>query len=463
VLIKNAELDARTVVDLRCERGQVCEINDVLEPRSGERLIDAAGGALLPGLHDHHIHLHAFAAAHSSVICGPPRVSGIEQLRAVLEDAEGGDWIRGIAYHDSVAGELDRWQLDELVSNRPVRIQHRSGKLWVVNSAAARILDLEQNKRLDGVECDADGRPNGRLFRLDDWMRSKLDDSSRPSLEFVSRQLASYGVTGITDATPGNSVEEAEVFVRAIEEKRLLQRVLLMGDLELPQLEHRFAQRGAYKILLDERRLPQLDVLTEGILSAHSQRRPVAIHCVTRTELIFALSALITAGHVPGDRIEHASVTPDDALPLLREARVAVVTQFGFIAERGDQYLRDVAPKFHDLLYRGRAFLDAGLPLAGSSDAPYGSADPWLVMRAAVGRSTASGQSIGVREKLTPEQALALFTSSPALPGAATRVVALGEVADFCLLDRCWKSARTRLQAADVMTTVKAGEPIYCR
>lgn len=463
MLIRNAELDASRLVDLRCERGVVSEIGDSLSQRPGEELIDACGGALLPGLHDHHIHLHAFAAAHSSVLCGPPKVTNFTQLQAALTAAPGSGWIRGIGYHNCVAGELDRWKLDAMVDDRPVRIQHRSGKLWVLNSAAAEILELERYSALTGVECSPDGSANGQLFRLDEWLRLQLGSSGWPDLSAVSRQLASFGVTGITDATPGNSVEEADVFLRAIEDKKLLQRVLLMGDLQLPELQQRYVGRGAYKILLDELRLPELNKFIADIELAHSQSRAVAIHCVTRTELIFALSALIEAGSFPGDRIEHASLAPDDALALMQEAKVSVVTQHGFIAERGDQYLLDVAAQDHKLLYRGSAFLEAGLPLAGSSDAPYGSADPWLSMRAAVARRTAGGELIGQQEVLTPEQALALFTSYPERPGVASRRVAVSESADFCLLDRGWRVARERLLADDVVATVKDGKPIYKR
>ena len=60
MLIVNADLEGRRV-DLRFDQ-QINEIALGLTPRTGERILDAKGGAVLPGLHDHHMHFLATAA-----------------------------------------------------------------------------------------------------------------------------------------------------------------------------------------------------------------------------------------------------------------------------------------------------------------------------------------------------------------------------------------------------------------
>ncbi len=465
MLISNAELNGKLVVDVRCGQGRIIEIGTSLCPQGDESVIDAAGGALLPGLHDHHIHLFSLAAAQASVQCGPPRVTGIDELTRILQKScsNSSGWIRGIGYHESVAGLLDRWQLDKIVSDRPLRIQHRSGKMWLLNSVAAELLGLQRQHGLHGIECDASGVATGRLLRLDSWLRTRLDQQDWPDLAAVSARLASFGVTGVTDATAANSTAVVREFTNSIKEGKLLQRVLIMGDARLPEPDHGLLRRGALKILLDEHQLPEFDRLTNDIKSAHRQQRPVAIHCVTRTELIFALSALMGAGNHPGDRIEHASITPDEAIPLMLAAGITVVTQPGFIRERGDQYLFDVEPRYHDSLYRCRSLLLTGIPLGGSTDAPYTEPDPWQAMRAAVERRSEAGHALGEREKLTPEQALALFTSPADAPGAVSGPLEVGAPADLCLLDRHWAEARCRLHSNDVCATFRGGELIYRR
>ena len=184
---------------------------------------------------------------------------------------------------------------------------------------------------------------------------------------------------------------------------------------------------------------------------------------MTLAELIFALSALEAAGSVRGDRIEHAAVAPPDVLPWIAKLRLTVVSQPNFVAERGDAYLRNVDPQDRRWLYRQRAFRKAGIPLAAGTDAPFGDADLWKAMEAAVTRLTPSGKVLGAAERLTPEEAVGLFLGPPADPGGPPRTVAAGAPADLCLLDRPWRDARRDLGQVGVTTTVKAGRIVWSR
>jgi predicted amidohydrolase YtcJ len=183
----------------------------------------------------------------------------------------------------------------------------------------------------------------------------------------------------------------------------------------------------------------------------------VAIHCVTRSELVFAVTALREAGARWGDRIEHAAIADAAGLALLASLPITVVTQPNFVAERGDAYRRDVAREDQDHLYRCRGFERAGIPVAAGTDAPFGEPDPWAAMRAAVDRRTRAGQRLGPEEAVSPERALALFTSPADAPGAAPRALAPGAPADLCLLDRPWREARRHLSGEAVVATLCGG------
>lgn len=449
MLILAAEVPGHGVRDVRIRAGRIASITAPLQDRRplGEATLDARGGALLPGLWDHHVHILSLAASLRSLRCGPPEVESPEDLARALRAVPGAGWIRGVGYHESVAGDLDRRILDAWVGDRPVRIQHRSGRLWVLSSAACAAVGAE-----DG---------DGRFLDADDTLRERFGEADPPDLAETGRLLARRGVVGITDATFSNGPAELAILEGALASGALPQSLRLMGRADLPVPRQRRATRGERKIVLREGALPRLEDLVADVRSAHASGRGVAVHCVTHAELVFACCAFAEAGSVAGDRLEHASVAPPEALKLVGELGLTVVTQHGFIAERGDAYLRDVEPRERDWLYRGRGFLEAGIALGGGSDAPFGTSDPWRSMAAAVARRTPSGAVLAAGETLTPEEALALFTTAPGSPGADSRSVAVDAAADLCLLDRPWSDARADLGAVGVRATFVAGEPIH--
>jgi len=468
MLIRAAELQFSEILDLRIEASRVVEIGQDLALREDEALVEARGGALLPGLRDHHLHLASLAAARDSLHCGPPQVHSAAELAALLAArGEGSGWLRGIGYHESVAGEIDRHWLDRVLPQRPLRIQHRGGRLWILNSAALRALAVDEAGD-DPLERSA-GRLTGRLYDNDRWLRQRLG-RERPDLAAASRDLARLGVTGLTDTSPGNSPAEARWLRQAQRRGELLQDLLLMGDASLDGLGadedagedgQPWLAIGAHKFHLHEAHLPDYAAVCADIRRAHEAGRGAAFHCVTRAELVFALGALREAGAVAGDRIEHASVTPPELLQEIRELKLTVVSQPGFIAERGDAYLEQVEADDQPWLYRLRGFLDAGVPLAGSTDAPFGQANPWVAMQAAVERRSAGGRVLGAAEALTPEQALALFTAPLRAPGAAPARIAIGSVADLCLLPQPWNAVRLALGAVRPRLSLRAGVPIW--
>ncbi|MBU6267337.1 MAG: amidohydrolase family protein [Sphingomonadales bacterium] len=449
MLIRGADVWGIGPADVRLGNGVIAAIG-TLAPVPDEAVIEAHGGALLPGLHDHHIHLNALAARQASVVCGPPEVSSAGELAARLAGVAGDGWIRGILYHESVMGLPDAAALDRLVADRPLRIQHRSGRMWLFNSAGLAAL-RETHPGLD--------RNKGHLFDADGWLRAMLG-SGPPELGAVSARLARFGVTGVTEMSPGNDADAAAHFAGERAAGRLRQRCLLAGRLELASAVPDGWRLGPAKLHLHETALPDLDEATSFAVAAHAQGRGVAVHCTTEVELVYALAVLAAAGVHPGDRIEHAGVASDELVAEVAAMGLAVVSQPHFIAERGEQYWRDVEPRHRGELYRLAAFSRAGVPLAAGSDAPFGSDDPWAAMRAAVSRRAGDGRVIGAGEALTPETALALYLADPG-DLRVQRGVAVSGPADLCLLDRPWAEARERLRSEDVRATFIAGELVH--
>ena len=137
------------------------------------------------------------------------------------------------------------------------------------------------------------------------------------------------------------------------------------------------------------------------------------------------------------------------------------MTQPGFVAERGDDYLRDVDPDDLPHLYPCRSLLDAGITVMGSTDAPYTSPDPWRAIAAAVVRRTPSGAALGEAERLPPRRALELFGHDPLRPGSLRRV-AVGQPGDLCLLAAPLDVALGTLPDVEVVATICLGRVAWC-
>ena len=142
--------------------------------RRGDRV---CGGRAAPGLHDHHLHLLAMAAAAESV-----DVSGglDEAVRAAHANARPGTAICAVHYDEVRHGPLDRWRLDALAPGRAVRVTPLGCPLGPElgrPGGGGRGGGGEA-----GIERDHRKRPTGRLFRLDDWLRDRLTARLPPDL-----------------------------------------------------------------------------------------------------------------------------------------------------------------------------------------------------------------------------------------------------------------------------------------
>jgi predicted amidohydrolase YtcJ len=455
VLIRDCDLDGRAGVDVRIRAGTVVEIGAALR-RDGEHVLPAGGGAVIPGLHDHHLHLLALAADLRSVRCGPDDARDRAGFAQLVQTAADRGPVRGTGYYETVAGPLDRDVLDAVVRDVPVRIQHRSGAAWFLNSAALAVYDLLDSTD-EAVTRDPHGRATGRLVRGDHLLRRS--DLTPPSLAHVGQLLAAVGVTGVTDATPRLDATTAATLRAEAADGTLPQRLLLLGA-PLADL----AGHGVpWKVFVDE--LSGLDpaALVEEIRAAHDAGRPVAMHCTSRAETVLAVDVLRTAGQRRGDRLEHAGVLPLELTDELARAEVTVVTQPNFISERGDDYLTDVEAEDHDLLYRCGSLIRAGVAVAAGTDAPYGRPDPWAAIAAATGRRTGTGAVVGADERVSARRALDLFLGGPLAPGGPPRQVVPGAVADLCLLRRPLREVLAHPSADTVAATVIGGRIVAPR
>ncbi len=438
LVLRNVRPWGGGMVDMALVDGRIAAIGTNLP--GGGQMLDCGGDVLLPGLHDHHLHILALAARRQSVdLTGLVEAATVRDKLACGVAADG--WLRAVGYDERAAGLPDAALLDSWLRETPLRLQDRTGALWVLNSAG--LAQLGGRELPPGAERDEAGRPTGRFWREDPWLGAALP-RALPDLAGLGRDLAALGLTALTDAGAHNGPVEAGLLAGA-----LPQRLTLMGSEALVAGDG--YTLGPLKLLIDERDPPDLDELARRIAGARACGRNVAAHCVTEVELALFLAALAQAGGgQAGDRVEHGGMISAEALPAIAVARLTIVTNPAFLHDRGDRYRVAIPQSQWGDLYRARSLMAAGIGLLAGSDAPYASVDPWLGMRGARDRLSAGGAAFAPGERLDAEVALGLYLGGPIAIGApADLIVCEGSIAEV-LADLAADRVRATLIAGDL-------------
>ena len=470
---------------------------------SRTRTLDCGGGALLPGFHDAHCHVLAYAASLAAVDCGPRAVSSIDDIKRALSrraaDTTPGQWVRGSGYSDFHLLEKrhpSRWELDQAAPSHPVRLDHRSGHACVLNSLALNIAEISgSTEEPPGATIARDprsGEPSGLLLEfgghLDGLIPQPGDAELKSAVLQASRMLASRGITAIQDATAANSVSRWNTF-RSLKSS-LLQRVTFMAG--AGRIEDFLSEGLRFLSVSDDVRLgagkimvtlssgdihPGRAELREIVEDASRRGFPVAIHAVEAEAVSAAADAIASVssrerppGSPPGSkrlrhRIEHCSELPPEVLSQVVASGAMVVTQPGFIYASGTMYLARVKPDMRPYLYRVGALARSGVKLAFGSDAPVADSDPLLGIYSAVTRRSAEGPRVAAEEAIGVEDALRYATVGPAVAAhmeAQVGVVRPRMLADLVLLKRDPTAAEPEeLLDNEVVLTVIGGKVVW--
>ena len=183
----------------------------------GARVVDVAGGLLLPGFTDAHVHPVQGGLERLSCDLSGLTVDRGAYLRHIRDHAAAHrdlDWVQGGGWAMAAfpAGLPTARELDEVVPDRPAALSNRDHHgLWVNSRAlqAAGITAATPDPADGRIERDADGRPTGVLHEgamelLADVLPVPDDDQLHAGLLEGQRYLHSLGITSWQDAIVGS-------------------------------------------------------------------------------------------------------------------------------------------------------------------------------------------------------------------------------------------------------------------
>ncbi len=412
----------------------------------GAEIIDCKGKTVIPGLIDAHCHLAGYAESLVSLDLSPRQgvrsIAAIkERIAAWCEDLPPGTWIRGRGYDETSLAENrhpTREDLDRAAPFHPVRLIHRSGHAHALNSLGLSFAGIafETGDPPGGI-IDRDlhtAEPTGILYGMGSYLSGRIPPLSEEEREggvrLANERLLSHGITSIHDASAHNDLNRFLGFQSWKERALFRPRITMMWGAEafreldrgLECRNHQSVAVKGVKIIVDETTgslHPAQPELNAMVLAVHRSGMQVALHAIEEPvieaacrAIEYALQREPRADH--RHRIEHCSVCPPSLRDRISRLGILVATQASFLYYSGDRYLKTVPDRQRPHLYPLGSLLKGGIKVAAGSDCPIVDPNPWPAIYSAVTRNTESGNAIGREERITPFEALRMYTSSAA-------------------------------------------------
>jgi predicted amidohydrolase YtcJ len=480
-------------------------------------IVDGHGRVLLPGLIDAHGHVLELGTRSTQVHLEDTRSLAVAQARIRSYAKASGEsaWVLGGGWNQAV-WKLGRFptaaELDAVVPDRPAALDRVDGHAVWLNSralAAAGITRATPDPVGGRIEHDASGEPSGVLVDKAMSLVGRVIPKAtlaerRTALKAALRHMNAMGLTSAGDA--GADAETISLYRDLADHGELTARIYAM----ISDAEEDFRALSKDGPLIgyghDRLTVRSVKLYTDGALGSRGaallapysdQPSHRGLLFWSEAELQKKVETALRAGyqvnvHAIGDagnrqildafehayatvggrqlrnRIEHAQIVAPEDIPrfkqldLIASMQATHATSDMNMAE--DRLGRDRLKG----AYAWRTFLDQGTRVAGGSDFPVESDNPFFGLHAAVTRTDHAGQPPGGwhrEQAMTLVEAFRSFTTDAAYAQHQESTLGSlepGKWADFIVVDRDpFTISPGLLWRVRVLQTWVAGQRVY--
>lgn len=465
--------------------------------------IDLNGKTLLPGFIDPHSHFGMVSNTMGQVDLNPKPVGTVVNIDDILKKLEAfkeernipdDQWIFGWGYDDGQLAEKrhpTKRDIDKVLPNNPVYLQHTSGHMGVANSLALEKLNVNaESKSPEGGNIERfpnSKEPTGLVQEtaMYPFVGNMLEILAKDQATYFGTTQEYYASNGITTAQDGMTDRNTIRFFQSQADagKLNIDLVSLAGYAELDsnvqdsslhfkKYKNGFKVQGT-KIVADGspqgktayftkpyltevpgcqddcRGLPSLsqETINALFLTAYENENQLFIHCNGDATVDMIVEAHEHACKqlnqaLDKDRrtiIIHAQFARPDQLEIFVKYKMepSFFTNHAFFW--GDVHVENLGKERADFLSPMVSAKKLGLKPTNHSDATVTPIDPIFTIWSAVNRVSRSGTIIGEGERTTPYLAIQAITSNAAyelfeenLKGSLSE----GKLADFVILDK---------------------------
>ena len=436
-------------------------ITNIHEGTSHEKsALDLSRKCLIPGFIDSHCHLLAAGLNYQKLDLSHCSTQE-EALEFVLDSYKGSDsdtWLIAKGYDPA---KLDRENklckeiLDQISRKTPILIEHKSGHSGTLNSAGLEYANLTSSTRSPQGGTygkNSCGDLDGNLYetayeKLLKLLPAPTLDQMTQAILTSGKKMARQGITSAAELIAGyydiekelwaykSAIQQgcslrirlfvmwrdlvgpkaisqekiAEIFDGINEDQLKIVGTKLFADGALSSrtaaIHGTYNQGGSGHIIY-----PQT-VLTEKVIQAHKQGWPIAIHSIGDRATDLVINAYQEIGDASQCRIEHTMLLSNQQIEQIKKLGCMLNMQPGFLASYGESYKNVLPSEKLDNLCRFKSILEQDIPLAFSSDSPFGPENPWENIDATTKRAASLNQN----ECISAAQALEAYTKSGAL------------------------------------------------
>ena len=480
---------------------------------NNRRKVDLDGAAMYPGLTDGHGHLIGIGLREMTLnLEGTKSVQDLKtRLASVVKDTPKGETIYGRGWIETHWPEKrfpNRYDLDDVSPDNPVILERADGHAVVVNSQALTAANITANTKAPyGGAINKNGKaeprrgknePSGMLIdnaaKLVESLMPQLTDERKEAAYIKGAELyASRGWTNIHSMSV--NPDDIPMLNRLANESKIKIRVYNSIDLlDHKNMPHMISKTGGDDPLITTRAIKLYadgalgsrgaallepysdDKGNSGLMTLKEEQANSILKAALRNGTQVNIHAIGDRGNRevlqwyknafeaipvseranpdPRWRIEHSQIVHVDDIALFAEYGIIPSMQPSHAI--GDLYFAVDRLGKERLAggYAWRSLIDSGAVIVGGSDAPVEVGDPRIEFYAATVRKGLDGYSNDAwypNEKVTPQNALKMFTAWPAYAAFqedTLGTIEVGKAADFTIFETDIMTA----DAADILT-----------
>ena len=516
------------------QAGKIAYVGALAEAQSkyaNAAQVDLKNQTLLPSFIDPHSHFALVSNTMGQANLTAPPIGSVDSIDKMLQalktykednNIPDGEWVFGWGYDETQLSDgrhPTKDEIDSVLPNNPVYLQHTSGHMGVANSKALAAMDITADSKAPAgghiARMAGSNEPNGLLQEtaMYPFMYVLLNELEPKQAQFFAQTQDYYAKNGVTTAQDGSTTRDAIQFFQSQADagKLKIDLVALAGvsdldenladkDLKWKTYQNGFKVQGT-KIIADGspqgktayftepyltpvdgcesdcRGLPSLsqDEINEMFAKAYAHDNQLFIHNNGDAATDMIIEAHEYAVKQTGQAADKDRRTVPIHTQFVRPDQLEAFKKYNMLPSFftnhayfwGDVHVKNLGEKRASFLSPIATADKMGLIYTNHSDDTVTPLDPLFSVWSAVNRTSRSGKVIGKEERATPYQALKAITTHAAyelFEEDSKGSLVEGKLADLVILDANPLTVdRNDIRDIKVIKTIKEGKTIYQR